>query len=276
MQNLSGTMQHPSISESTDANLMARFVPIAPRAEGRALFPPGKKYDTPDFVSTVISMRQKLYELQGDSLSEEPTEEKDILKRWKASNSIIHGNVNDLRKYEHIATLSNRNFSKFMEISANADRCTRSGSVTQYTFKSIQKRMSEDEVHDKLCQILNGDATTVARLNKASATLRPAAGVDNETKSPSRSEINNNWREQYERERRKNEDYTRQIEKLQISLENCNREKIKAQRERDTFKGKTQELQRKVRELEFVIDDMQSRESKRLSKKSKIISSLQD
>ena len=37
-----------------------------------------------------------------------------------------------------------------MEISANADRCTRSGSVTQYTFKSIQKRMSEDEVHDKL------------------------------------------------------------------------------------------------------------------------------
>ena len=47
-----------------------------------------------DFVSTVISMRQKLYELQGDSLWEEPTEEKDILKRWKASNSIIHGNVN--------------------------------------------------------------------------------------------------------------------------------------------------------------------------------------
>ncbi|KAK2569825.1 Uncharacterized protein P5673_005676, partial [Acropora cervicornis] len=154
-----------------------------------------------DFVSTVISMRQKLYELQGDSLWEEPTEEKDILKRWKASNSIIHGNVNDLRKYEHIATLSNRNFSKFMEISANADRCTRSGSVTQYTFKSIQKRMSEDE-------------------------LRPAAGVDNETKSPSRSEVNN--------------------------------------------------LQRKVRELEFVIDDMQSRKSNRLSKNSKIISSLQD
>ena len=74
-------------------------------------------------------------------------------------------------KYEHIATLSNRNFSKFNEISANADCCTRSGSVTQYTSKSIQKRMSEDEVHDKLCQILNGDATTVARLNKASATV---------------------------------------------------------------------------------------------------------
>lgn len=87
-------MQHPSISETTDANLMARFVPIAPRAERHSLFPPGKKYDTPDFVSTVISMRQKLYELQGDSLSEEPTQEKDILKRWKASNSIIHGNVN--------------------------------------------------------------------------------------------------------------------------------------------------------------------------------------
>ena len=74
-------------------------------------------------------------------------------------------------KYEHIATLSNRNFSKFMEISANADSCTRSGAVTQYTFKSIQKKMSEDEVHDKLCQILNGDSTNVTRMNKASATV---------------------------------------------------------------------------------------------------------
>ena len=71
---LSEMMQHPSISETTDANLMARFVPIAPRAESHALFPPGKKYDTANFVSIVISMRQKLYELQGDSLSEEPTQ----------------------------------------------------------------------------------------------------------------------------------------------------------------------------------------------------------
>lgn len=97
MQNLSETMQHPRTSETTDANLIAQFVPIAPRAESRALFCFAQKavlFFSPDFVSTVISMRQKLYELQGDSLSEEPTEEKDILKRWKASNSIIHGNVN--------------------------------------------------------------------------------------------------------------------------------------------------------------------------------------
>ena len=58
-----------------------------------------------------------------------------------------------------------------MEIAANASRCTRSGSVTQYTFKCIQKKMSEDEVHTKLCQILDGDATTVTRLNKASTTV---------------------------------------------------------------------------------------------------------
>ena len=58
-----------------------------------------------------------------------------------------------------------------MEIGANANRCTRSGSVTQYTFKSIQKRMREDEVNEKLCQILDGDATTVTRLNKASRTV---------------------------------------------------------------------------------------------------------
>ena len=85
-------MQNTSLSETAD--LMARFLPIAPRDEKRALYPPGKKYDTPDFVSTVLSMREKLYELQGDSNAEEPTQEKDNLKRWKASNSIIHGNVN--------------------------------------------------------------------------------------------------------------------------------------------------------------------------------------
>ena len=40
-------------------------------------------------------MREKLYEWQGDlGDAEEPTQEKDILKRWKASNSIIHRNLN--------------------------------------------------------------------------------------------------------------------------------------------------------------------------------------
>ena len=74
---------------------MAKFLPIAPRNDNRAIFPPGKKYDTPDFVTTVLSMREKLYELQGDLQdTEEPTQEKDILKRWKASNGIIHGNMN--------------------------------------------------------------------------------------------------------------------------------------------------------------------------------------
>ena len=58
-----------------------------------------------------------------------------------------------------------------MEIAANANRCTRSGSVTQYMFKCIRRKMSEDEVHTKLCQILDGDATTVTRLNKASTTV---------------------------------------------------------------------------------------------------------
>ena len=74
---------------------MAKFLPIAPRNDNRAIFPPGKKYDTPDFVTTVLSMREKLYELQGGLQdTEEPTQENDILKRWKASNGIIHGNMN--------------------------------------------------------------------------------------------------------------------------------------------------------------------------------------
>ena len=101
-------MQNSSSSENTD--LMAQFLPIAPRNENWPIFPPGKKYDSPDFVTTVLSMREKLYELQGDLQdTEEPTQEKDILKRWKASNSIIHGNVN----------VSNLFFSKSMVLDFN-------------------------------------------------------------------------------------------------------------------------------------------------------------
>ena len=51
-------MQNSSSSENTD--LMAKFLPIAPRNENQVIFPPGKKYDTPDFVTTVLSMREKL------------------------------------------------------------------------------------------------------------------------------------------------------------------------------------------------------------------------
>ena len=80
-------------------------------------------------------------------------------------------NLQELRKDEHIATLSNRNFSKVLEIAANANHSTRSGSVTHYIFKCIQK-MSEDEIYAKLCQILNGDVTTVTRLNKAVANVQ--------------------------------------------------------------------------------------------------------
>ena len=83
-------MQNPGSSVTTDLALVDKFLPIAPFNENRAIFPPGKKYDTPDFVTTVLSMREKLYELQGDFRDvEEPTQDKDILKRWKASNNII-------------------------------------------------------------------------------------------------------------------------------------------------------------------------------------------
>ena len=88
-------MQNPSSSVTTDLVQVDKFLPIAPRNENLAVFPPGKKYDTLDFVTTVLSMREKLYELQGDLWdAEEPTQDKDILKRWKASNNIIHGNMN--------------------------------------------------------------------------------------------------------------------------------------------------------------------------------------
>ena len=49
--------------------------------------------------------------------------------------------------------------------------------------------MSEDEVHDKLCQILDGDVTTVARLNKASATVSIAGVQTPEARISSRNTI---------------------------------------------------------------------------------------
>ena len=81
-------------------------------------------------------------------------------------------NFQDLRKYEHMATLSNRYFSNVLEIAANVSRCTRSGSVTQYRFKCIQKKMTKDEVYDKLCEMLNGDAATKTRLNKKNGNVQ--------------------------------------------------------------------------------------------------------
>ena len=61
---------------------MAKFLPIAPQNENQAIFPPGKKYDSQDFVATILSMREKLYKLLGELWdTEEPTQEKDILQR---------------------------------------------------------------------------------------------------------------------------------------------------------------------------------------------------
>ena len=80
--------QNRSLSETTD--LVAKFLVIAPHSENQAIFPPGEKYETPDFVNTVLSMREKLYQLQGDLGDAEEPQVKDILKRWKASNSIIY------------------------------------------------------------------------------------------------------------------------------------------------------------------------------------------
>ena len=59
-----------------------------------------------------------------------------------------------------------------MEIAATANHCMQFASVTQYTFQCIQYRMSEDEVYNKLSQILDSNATTVTRRNKTSTIVR--------------------------------------------------------------------------------------------------------
>ena len=45
------------------------------------------------------------------------------------------------------------NFRKVQEISENAERCTKSGTVTQHTFKSLKTSIS-DKVFDNLKKIL--------------------------------------------------------------------------------------------------------------------------
>ena len=85
---------YPSSSEAADP--VARFLPIAPR-DGNQVYLPGgaaKKYQTPEFMATIRAMRGKLFELQGAAFDEEPTTEKEIVKKWKASNNLIYGSTN--------------------------------------------------------------------------------------------------------------------------------------------------------------------------------------
>ena len=71
----------------------------------------------------------------------------------------------------HLATEILANLWKSRPMQTAVRDLAQSVSTLSKAFKSIQKRMSEDEVHDKLCQILDGDTTTVARLNKAFTTV---------------------------------------------------------------------------------------------------------
>jgi len=69
---------------------LTQFLPIAPREEEtQAVLPSAmaKKYDTPDFFTTVRSIREKLFDLQGNSASEEePTRNGPTIKKWRASS----------------------------------------------------------------------------------------------------------------------------------------------------------------------------------------------
>lgn len=87
-------MFHPSSSRAADP--LTRFLPIAPRDENQVYLPGGtaKKYETPEFMATIRAMGGKLFELQGAAFDEEPTTEKEILKKWKASNNLIYGSIN--------------------------------------------------------------------------------------------------------------------------------------------------------------------------------------
>lgn len=85
---------YPSSSEAADP--VARFLPIAPRYGKQVNLPGGaaKKYQTPEFMATIRAMRGKLFELQRAAFDEEPTTEKEIVKKWKASNNLLYGSTN--------------------------------------------------------------------------------------------------------------------------------------------------------------------------------------
>ena len=84
----------PKSSQSVDPLIL--FLPIGPHEGGQVPLPRGtaRKYETPDFLATVRSMRGKLLELQEAACREEPTRDKDILKTWKASNNLIYRSTN--------------------------------------------------------------------------------------------------------------------------------------------------------------------------------------
>jgi len=74
--------------------------------------------------------------------------------------------LQDFRKHELVALFSARNFAKVLEIREAAGKLFKTGKVSTYTFKSINTRQTEAEVHEKLSEILSGNVT-VRELNNA-------------------------------------------------------------------------------------------------------------
>ncbi len=79
---------------STSSDATTYYIPIASKDE-RVVEPgPTRKYEGPDFVHTIIAMRQKLFELQKATEGDEPTTDQAIIKIWKNSNKLINGDIN--------------------------------------------------------------------------------------------------------------------------------------------------------------------------------------
>ncbi|KAL9977600.1 hypothetical protein ACROYT_G015022 [Oculina patagonica] len=64
---------------------------------------PTHRYKSPNFVSMIIGMRNKLFELQKTSDEDEPTTDEGIIKMWKHSNKLIYGDINGEATKSHIA-----------------------------------------------------------------------------------------------------------------------------------------------------------------------------
>ena len=93
---------------------MAQYIRIAPNTGGRVQVPEGRKYEPPDFLSTITEMRQRLLHTQkhqGDD-SEEPTADKAIRQSWKDSNKRCYGYENVSKRFSVIVNFKQIFFSE--------------------------------------------------------------------------------------------------------------------------------------------------------------------
>ncbi|XP_032239013.1 uncharacterized protein LOC5513563 isoform X2 [Nematostella vectensis] len=220
----------------------------AQREEQYAVVEHRKFQNIPDFMPTVIAIRENLFSVQGHR--GDLSCDKEVLNAWKRKNKTAFQLITDFRRYEKVAKLSTRNFNLVIKISAAPHEYTTNGKISQYTFQFIKASMSEDDIFTALSDILD-KKTRIADLNKKETT--PGDKKEGCKSCEAYNEL-------IERNKRDKKDVDEINESLRREIKALKSELSKAKTERDSFKAKCEKLQMTVNATQHFVDELQKRE----------------